>query len=294
MYVYDVWATVYPPPLPPLASPTISMQPTAIETLPAGPPFFVEVYAQDVTDFAGYQLTINFNTTVLSTVIAGAWSYYPFTDVAVMDASDLLGYVSIATSIPITDPLVTTGVTGNLVLARVYFQVDTGMTASDYSFLTFSVSILGNPAAQPMPHSEYHGLYGAPPPTTHVAGWIPTSEFPWDEPVCTHWVEIYPDVGTEWHLTSVEEPFDPPLRPSYQIDMTMEEPPTGEVWWFHVDEILESDTDGDAINDAVYMILTFKYKEGPEFPLGVGLMMALVPAIPIVYLWRLRKKVVKN
>jgi hypothetical protein len=29
----------------------------------------------------------------------------------------------------------------------------------------------------------------------------------------------------------------------------------------------------------------------PEFPLGLGLMMAIAPAIPIVYLWRTRKKV---
>jgi hypothetical protein len=32
----------------------------------------------------------------------------------------------------------------------------------------------------------------------------------------------------------------------------------------------------------------------PEFPLGLGFVMLLAPAIPIVYLWRTRKKVMRK
>ena len=289
MYLYEVWASVYEPPLPPAASTAISIQPPVVETLAAGRRLFVEVYVQDVSSLAGYQFTINFNTTVLSP-LAGGWSYYPFTDEAAADLNDPLGYVSMSYTIPISDGLSSTGVTGNLSICRIYFRVDSGMTASDYSFLTFSVSLLGDPTAGRIAHGEYHGLYGTPPATKHMFGWIPTSEFPYDAPISTHWVELWPEPGREWHLSSWEENTDGRLGPSDQIDMTMEEPPTGAVWWFHVDETWESNADPDI---KVYMICTFKYEEPiPEFPLGLGLMMALAPAIPIVYLWRTRKKVV--
>lgn len=291
MYVYEVWATVYEGPLPPMASPTISIQPPVVGTLAAGRRWFVEVYAQDVTNLAGYQFTINFNTTVLQPLFE--LSYYPFTDQAVSTLNDTGGYVSLAYSIPISDPLSGTGVTGNFSLARIYFRVDAGMTASDWSLLSFSVSILGDNAAQPMAHSEYHGIYGSPPPEMHIGSWIPASPFPYGNPISTHWVELWPDAGVEWHLTSWDDNGDSTLDPSDQIDMTMTEPPDpSQVYWFHVDEIWESDADPRFY---VYMILTFKYTEPvPEFPLGLGLTMILALLIPTAYLWRLRKKGTKQ
>ena len=282
MYIYEVWATVYEPPLPPSASPTISIQPKVVGPFPAGRRFFFEVYVQDVTALAGYQITVNFNTTVLDTITGGFWSYFPFY-VDLYDLNDPLGYVSITATIPVADPLYPTGVTGNFALARIYLAVAAGMTANDYSWLTFSVSLLGDPAGEKIVHGEYHGLYGTPPPETHLMGWVPASEFPWEQPVCTDWVEIYPEEGRRWHLSSHDDNGDGVLSASDQIDETMIEPPTGEVWWWHVDEVWECDASPET---HVYMILTFKFKEVPEFPLGVGWIMALAPIIPIIYLWR--------
>jgi hypothetical protein len=298
MYIYELWASVYEGPLPPSSSSAMSIQPPVVETLAAGRRLFVEVYAQDVTNLVAYQLTINFNTTVL-TPMAGGWSYYPFTDKATEDLNDAGG---LAYSTPIGDPIATTGVTGNLTLARIYFRVDVGMTASDYSFLTFSVSLLSDPAATRIVHGEYHGLYGTPPPGIALMGWIPASEFPWGTPITTEWVELWPNEGQIWHLTSHEEnqvePLpDGELNPSDQVDMLMVEPPGDDVWWWHVEDVWESFVDQPAPDPAfnVYMILKFKYVEPvPEFPLGLGLIMLLAPMIPLAYLWRLRKKVRKQ
>jgi hypothetical protein len=49
------------------------------------------------------------------------------------------------------------------------------------------------------------------------------------------------------------------------------------------------------VRDCRYdLILKKKAPPVPEFPLGVGLLMAIAPAIPIAYLWRTRKKVNKK
>jgi hypothetical protein len=100
----------------------------------------------------------------------------------------------------------------------------------------------------------------------------------------TQWVEQFPDMGLEWHLTSWEDNLDGVLSPSDQIDMTPI--PSGPTKWFHVDQLWGCDADP---NTYVYMILTQK-EVTPEFPLGIGILMAIVPAISIVYLWRTRPK----
>lgn len=284
IYVHEVWASVYKLPTPPKASTTVSIQPPVVNTLAAGRRFFVEVYAQDVTSLAGYQFTIDYNTTVISPM-AGGWSYYPFTDEAIAELNDTAGYVSISYSIPISDPLVTTGASGNLTLARIYFRVDAGQDASDYSFLTFSVSLLGDPSANPIPHTVHHGCYGTPPAGTHLLAYVPTSELNWTDPVCSWWVEDCPEPGAEWHLTSWEDNEDGSLSASDQIDM-LPEPPDGYKYWYHVESAAVVTPTGNP-----YMIVKFKYSEEvPEFPLGLGLLMVIALAVPIVYLWRTRKK----
>lgn len=103
---------------------------------------------------------------------------------------------------------------------------------------------------------------------------------PIKEPVCTQWHELYPDYCRRYHLTDWEDtgPDNPgELGVSDQIQLTDKE--TGEAAWYHVDDIC---TD--------IVVTPEPGKIVPEFPLGIGLMIAIAPAIPIVYLWRTRKK----
>lgn len=296
MNLFEVWATVYKPPLPPAASPTMSIQPAAVGTFasPLNKWIFVDIYAQDVTNLAGYQFKILFDPIVLSHIGTAPimWSYYPYTDQAAYIVDNVGGSVEVSYTIPTSDPLYQTGVTGNLVLARVYFKVISG---TGYSWLRLSVSFLGDQNAAKMPHTVYHGSYGAIPPDTYVAGWIPASPFPYDEPRSTNWVEEYPHPGNKWHLSSWTDntggvpPANGVLDASDQIDMTPTDP-IGDVQWFHVDQIWEVNADPTTY---VYMILTKKIVT-PEFPLGIGLMMAIAPLIPIAYLWRTKRRVMKK
>ncbi|MFQ5822363.1 MAG: hypothetical protein ACE5I5_20505 [Candidatus Heimdallarchaeota archaeon] len=63
------------------------------------------------------------------------------------------------------------------------------------------------------------------------------------------------------------------------IDLVNVEYYTADRVWHAVDEVVDGH---------------YNVPPVPEFPLGVGLMIMLAPAIPIVYLWRLRKKVTKQ
>ena len=99
-------------------------------------------------------------------------------------------------------------------------------------------------------------------------------------PIGSTWHMIYPDYSKEFVITSWVDNGDGVFSESDQFDFEFfDEVGTH---WAHLDSVT---TD---------LILSFKSKEPgiPEFPLGLGLMMAIAPAIPIVYLWRTRKKVV--
>jgi len=199
---------------------------------------------------------------------------------------------------PYGDPELTTGVTGNLAIARIWFIVNddgTGVPpAPGYSWFRFTLSYLGDAQANKIAHPVYHGLYGSDnvPPEVSLIGTnpIPRPElFPYETPISTNWIEQFPMPGHTWHLSSFEDNIDLGLTASDQIDMTPTDPPGG-VQWFHVDEIWECDADP---NTFVYMLLTIKGPPVPEFPLGLGLMMMIAPAIAVAYLWRTRKKVTK-
>jgi hypothetical protein len=56
--------------------------------------------------------------------------------------------------------------------------------------------------------------------------------------------------------------------------------------WGHVDWLNPTPVAGDGLTD---MILLDKGVV-PEFPLGIGMLMAIAPMIAIAYVWRLRKK----
>ncbi|RLI44156.1 hypothetical protein DRO69_07995, partial [Candidatus Bathyarchaeota archaeon] len=111
-----------------------------------------------------------------------------------------------------------------------------------------------------------------------------------DNPTGSYWHEIYPNYSKRFKITSWEDDGDGVLSASDRLEILYEEgftappfpPPTAGPYWIHIDSV---STD---------LIWSFKSKEQPvpEFPLGLGLIMAIAPAISIAYLWRLRKKVV--
>lgn len=105
-----------------------------------------------------------------------------------------------------------------------------------------------------------------------------------DNPIGTVWHQIYPEYSREFVITSFDDNGSPGFDPSDQFDFEYLDDP-GTVYWAHLDSVT---TD---------IFLSQKGEPEPpvpEFPLGLGLMMAVAPAIPIVYLWRTRKKVGKQ
>ncbi len=99
------------------------------------------------------------------------------------------------------------------------------------------------------------------------------------DPIGTAWHQIYPDYCREFVITShVDTDGDGALDPSEQFDFEYLDE-EGVVYWAHLDSIT---TD---------LILSFKEKipDVPEFPLGIGLILAIVPMVPVIYLWRKRE-----
>jgi hypothetical protein len=107
------------------------------------------------------------------------------------------------------------------------------------------------------------------------------------DPIGTYWHVIYPPEDfcrwiqiTSWDDSDGSGTF----TASDQFDFIYldDDPPV--TVWAHLDEVT---TD---------IILSFKEKEEPvpEFPFGVNLLMLLAPIVPLIYLWRLRKKVAKQ
>jgi len=202
-----------------------------------------------------------------------------------------------------------TGFTGTSPVARVYFLIDEdplnpggGLPPNpNFSWLWITTSIAGDTLGQPMAHMDYHGSYGVPiPANTYVFGSVGdlNTNLAVDpaviiDPMTTQWIEEYPNLGMHWHLTSWEDNLDGFLSPSDQVDMTDE---TMAVDWFHVDQVWTifqgfTTEGGDPIYKGAF-IATIKTAV-PEFPMGLGILMMIAPAIAVLYLWRNRKKVTK-
>ena len=100
------------------------------------------------------------------------------------------------------------------------------------------------------------------------------------DPIGSYWHQIYPDYSRRFKITSWEDNGNQVFDVSDQFDFEYEDEP-GVTYWAHLDAV---STD---------LIWSFKDKEPPtpEFPLGLTLILAIAPAIPIAYLWRLKKKV---
>jgi len=106
------------------------------------------------------------------------------------------------------------------------------------------------------------------------AGFIPT------DPIGSDWHEYYP-VGCQWWtLESWDDNGDGVLSESDQVDMICLD--TGFYAWYHVVWMNPEPNAGDGKTD---LIVEFK-EIVPEFPLGIGLIIALAPIIPLIYLWR--------
>lgn len=291
--IYEVWLTCYSSPLPSIGSPSMSVIPQVIAPGAASDRFFVDIYVRDMpqgtfTGLAGWQFTLNYDSAILTAVTPGC-VYWPWTDEAAYDFT-VPGAVSISYTIPTSNPLYLTGPPGSdFPIARIYFEIADSST-TNYSPLWFTVSFLGDPQAGTVPHAVYNGFYGNILPTTYLVGLhIPKGDlFPYGAPLTTNWMEQYPILGNMWHLTSWTDNEDTILSVSDQIDMTPTTP-SGDLKWFHVDQIWECDAKTDTY---VFMLLTDKTAV-PEFPLGLGIVMMIAPAIAVTYLWRTHKKVTK-
>jgi len=99
------------------------------------------------------------------------------------------------------------------------------------------------------------------------------------------WHELWPEFCQEWRIDSHEDTNeDGALQESEQIDMIR----LADEYkaWYHVEWVNPDPIAGDGKADLIVL-----WKEDiPEFPLGIGLLMMVALAIPVVYLWRTRKK----
>jgi len=98
------------------------------------------------------------------------------------------------------------------------------------------------------------------------------------------WHELQPEHCQEWEINDhTDTDGDGALDESEQIGMTRSD---GYSAMYHVEWVNPTPEPGDGIAD-----LIVKWKEEvPEFPLGIGITMMIALVIPIVYLWRTRKK----
>jgi len=105
-------------------------------------------------------------------------------------------------------------------------------------------------------------------------------------PVGSTWHEILPTWCNQYTLTSwLDDNSNGVLDVPDRVALTKDTTVTG----WQVDWINPTPTAGDARWD-----LIMKTSVIPEFPLGIEILLTIAPAIPIVYLWRTRKKVMNK
>jgi len=102
------------------------------------------------------------------------------------------------------------------------------------------------------------------------------------DPIGTDWHELWP-VGCQWWTLESWNDIDGDsvLSVSDEVDMICLD--TGFYAWYYVVWVNPAPGSNDGKLD---LEVEFKEEIVPEFPLGVGLMIAIAPTIPIVYLWR--------
>jgi hypothetical protein len=109
-----------------------------------------------------------------------------------------------------------------------------------------------------------------------------------NNPVGSSWHEIYPVYCKQFKIVDWVDNGDGVFGPSDQFAILYEEgftggfpPPGPGPYWAHLDSITV---------DIVVSPKGDPWPPSPEFPLGLTLMIAIAPAIPLAFLWRLRKK----
>jgi len=116
---------------------------------------------------------------------------------------------------------------------------------------------------------------------------LPMTEMPTGTPEGTRWHQIYPVYSRWFTITSwtdsgaISGKFDPSDSFDFQYDDEYVEPPgVTPTHWAHL----------DVVSTDIIISQKPPVPPVPEFPLGIGVLMALAPMIPIIYLWRTRPK----
>jgi len=254
MYIFEVWLSVYPLPLPPSGGTPpahLAVIPSAIYNIKATDYIFVDIYVTGVVNMTGYYLLLMFNNLTLTPTDVFIYDPFHYTAPAAPELNDTRGWVIIQQSIKAGIPKFD----GSEPVARIYFTVDqwgsskldiinstefagyptgyfpTGVTASKLKGLWW---VGGELVAVDIPYTDHDGWVSSPRylsaidnsgnPTTITLTWPPD----------TRWRELYPNYGAIWNLTSWTDNTDGVFSYCDQIDMLNA---TRYRHWFHIDVV---------------------------------------------------------
>jgi len=142
IFIYEVWVTVYQGTLPPgaLGNVVFSVQPPQVLGLGAGNTFFVDVFVGGADKMWGYEIRINYDTSVLTAL--DYFSCNPFNYLAFSEINDTAGYAHIAFGTYMGD---TIGFAGRSPMVRIYFVVDSDGMSTLHFTKAIGVDVFGNP-----------------------------------------------------------------------------------------------------------------------------------------------------
>ncbi len=171
--IYEIWLTAYDQ-APPAASPTVSIQPSAIANMPAEDftgigVFFVDIYAHSMVfgtnGLQAVEFTIEWDPTILQVwdpdfLGTGTWgTYWPWTAENWWTLDNGIGQVSVSLIIPTANVLVDYGLQGSFPVLRIWFAV-VDPTMTGISPIHFRVSTMVAPGGNYIPSTAYDGHYG--------------------------------------------------------------------------------------------------------------------------------------
>jgi len=239
MTIFEVWASVYPLPLPPTGSTHLAVIPSSIYPIKPGEGLFVDIYVTDVTQMSGIYLLLTFDNFTLTPESVLIYDPFQYTAPAPPELNDTMGWVIVQQAMPLGESV---GFTGSEPILRIYFTVDQPGTSklniinrAEFQTRTWPTGIS---------ESKVKNIYAETVPCTMDDGWVSTPTImsfngglvpPGSAPVIGGaWHELYPQYSKTWTLTKWEDNTDGELSASDQIEMTNE---TGWIYWFHVDQV---------------------------------------------------------
>lgn len=231
LFVYEVFATIYPEPIPPTSSPTVSIQPvngtTGSSGLYAPSIYFVDVYVMDMAQMLGYEIVISFDPLVLQPT--QAFTYYPFKTEVFPPVLDPTGYVSMAFFTFGGDSV---GFAGNGPIARIYFTVGANPLSPNQTPLTFTVCKISDITGGAIPATVYDGMFEEAKYLSAVVGGGDLTPIAIDvtAPVGTNWHETYPTYSLEYPILDWWDNGDGELSYCDKIELAPDE-------WYHVEEV---------------------------------------------------------